>query len=336
MNPTREQMIEYFNEIRPDLSDKSKKLYGGQLEKIFLNSKMKLFDAIKLTKRVISQSIKNKNLDMIILEEGGLQSQNQRLSAFRNMLENNEKDIPKIKYDKVSKMITDKGNDIRNEISSIAGKNVKTNDEEINMIPWEKLTEFVENMPDNTKMELRNKLILNLMINNYKVIDNQKYNVLLRVIEYQTLNLWTNKKSPPNDKQNYLWLKEKPLLYIQHSKTIGGVKRVGNESVEQVKLKTFPISTNVIEILKKYIKEFKIKNKNILFFGPDGEVMKNPYFRNILTTELKTLAPNITSTIIRKIYENKEITLKNANDKMIFNKLVDHSMAIAEVFYHKN
>ena len=73
-----------------------------------------------------------------------------------------------------------------------------------------------------------------------------------------------------------------------------------------------------------------------MFFGPDGEVMKNPYFRNILTTELKTLAPNITSTIIRKIYENKEITLKNANDKMIFNKLVDHSMAIAEVFYHKN
>ena len=329
-------MDKYFDEIRPNLSTQSKKLYGKQLEKVFIYSKMKKFEPLKLTIRIVNQSIKNKNLDMIILEEGGLQSQNQRLSAFRNMLENNEKDIPKIKYDKVSKMITDKGNEIRNEISSIAGKNVKTNDEEINMIPWEKLTEFVENMPDNTKMELRNKLILNLMINNYKVIDNQKYNVLLRVIEYQTLNLWTNKKSPPNDKQNYLWLKEKPLLYIQHSKTIGGVKRVGNESVEQVKLKTFPISTNVIEILKKYIKEFKIKNKNILFFGPDGEVMKNPYFRNILTTELKTLAPNITSTIIRKIYENKEITLKNANDKMIFNKLVDHSMAIAEVFYHKN
>tara|TARA_R110000803_G_scaffold53889_1_gene110444 strand:- start:822 stop:1811 length:990 start_codon:yes stop_codon:yes gene_type:complete len=329
-------MDKYFDEIRPNLSTQSKKLYGKQLEKVFIYSKMKKFEPLKLTIRIVNQSIKNKNLDMIILEEGGLQSQNQRLSAFRNMLENNEKDIPKIKYDKVSKMITDKGNEIRNEISNIAGKNVKTNDEEINMIPWEKLTEFVENMPDNTKMELRNKLILNLMINNYKVIDNQKYNVLLRVIEYQTLNLWTNKKSPPNDKQNYLWLKEKPLLYIQHSKTIGGVKRVGNESVEQVKLKTFPISKNVIEILKKYIKEFKIKNKNILFFGPDGEVMKNPYFRNILTTELKTLAPNITSTIIRKIYENKEITLKNANDKMIFNKLVDHSMAIAEVFYHKN
>ena len=329
-------MDKYFDEIRPNLSTQSKKLYGKQLEKVFIYSKMKKFEPLKLTIRIVNQSIKNKNLDMIILEEGGLQSQNQRLSAFRNMLENNEKDIPKIKYDKVSKMITDKGNEIRNEISNIAGKNVKTNDEEINMIPWEKLTEFVENMSDNTKMELRNKLILNLMINNYKVIDNQKYNVLLRVIEYQTLNLWTNKKPPPNDKENYLWLKELPILYIQHSKTIGGVKRVGNESVEQVKLKTFPISTNVIEILKKYIKEFKIKNKNILFFGPDGEVMKNPYFRNILTTELKTLAPNITSTIIRKIYENKEITLKNANDKMIFNKLVDHSMAIAEVFYHKN
>ena len=234
-------MDKYFDEIRPNLSTQSKKLYGKQLEKVFIYSKMKKFEPLKLTIRIVNQSIKNKNLDMIILEEGGLQSQNQRLSAFRNMLENNEKDIPKIKYDKVSKMITDKGNEIRNEISNIAGKNVKTNDEEINMIPWEKLTEFVENMSDNTKMELRNKLILNLMINNYKVIDNQKYNVLLRVIEYQTLNLWTNKKPPPNDKENYLWLKELPILYIQHSKTIGGVKRVGNESVEQVKLKTFPI-----------------------------------------------------------------------------------------------
>tara|TARA_R110000796_G_scaffold12500_1_gene41251 strand:+ start:655 stop:1644 length:990 start_codon:yes stop_codon:yes gene_type:complete len=329
-------MDKYFNEIRPDLSTQSKKLYGKQLDKVFINSKMKKFDPLKLTIRIVNQSIKNNNLNMIILEEGGLQSQNQRLSAFRNMLENNEKDIPKIKYDKVSKMITDAGNNIRNEISNIAGKNKKSPEEEINMVPWEKLTEFVESMPDSTKVELRNKFMLNLMINNYKVIDNQKYNVLLRVIEYQTLILWTNKKSPPDDKQNYLWIREKPILYIQHSKTIGGVKRVGSESVEQIKLKTFPISENVIDILKKYIKQYKIKNKGILFVGPEGEVMKNPYFRNIISTELKSLAPNITSTIIRKIYENREITLKNANDKLEFNKLVDHSMAIAQVFYHKN
>ena len=70
--------------------------------------------------------------------------------------------------------------------------------------------------------------------------------------------------------------------------------------------------------------------------GSDGEIMKSPYFRSILTNELKSLAPNITSTIIRKIYENREITLNNANDKVEFNKLVDHSLAVASVFYHKN
>ena len=60
-----------------------------------------------------------------------------------------------------------------------------------------------------------------------------------------------------------------------------------------------------------YVRDFKIKNKSILFMGSDGEIMKSPYFRSILTNELKSLAPNITSTIIRKIYENREITLNN-------------------------
>ena len=332
-------MDKYFNEIRPDLSLQSKTLYGKQLNKIFVNSGMKEFEPLKLTIRIMNTSLKNKNLNRILLEEGGFQSKNQRLSAFKNMLENNQENLPKIKYDKFSKMITDKGNELRNDISNKAGLNIKSPEEEINMVPWEELTKFVEDMPDDI---IKSKLILNLMVNNYKVVDNQKFNILLRVIEYNTLHLWTNRKSPPSDKKNYLWFKNSDnpfavdLLYIQHSKTVGGVKRVGNDTVEQPKLKTYPISKNVIDILKKYIKEYKIKNRGILFLGLDGEIMKSSYFRNIITIELKSLGPNITSTIIRKIYENRNIDFKNANDKMIFNKLVDHSMAIAEVFYHKN
>tara|TARA_R110000868_G_scaffold301770_4_gene562178 strand:+ start:86 stop:1087 length:1002 start_codon:yes stop_codon:yes gene_type:complete len=326
----------YFVEIRPNLSLQSKKLYGKQLEKIFENSKMKIFNPLKLSNRIINQSLKNKNLNMVLLNEGGLQSKNQRLSAFRNMIENNKNNIAQIKYDKIIQLITDTGNNIRNEISTIAGLNEKTPNEEINMVKWEAITNFAENMPTDSKNELRNKLILNIMVNNYKVINNQKFNVLLRIVEYNTLHLWTNKKKPPLDKINYLWLKEDPVLYIQHSKTTGGIKRVGEKTVEQVKFKTYPISNNVIKILKMYVRDFKIKNKSILFMGSDGEIMKSPYFRSILTNELKSLAPNITSTIIRKIYENREITLNNANDKVEFNKLVDHSLAVASVFYHKN
>lgn len=337
MNPTREQMIEYFNEIRPDLSDKSKKLYGGQLEKIFLNSKMKLFDAIKLTKRVISQSIKNKNLDMVLLD-GAKQTQNQRLSAFRNLIEANESSITKNNYSKISKMVSQVGDELRTSISETAGLNIKTEKEEENMVKWEDLIKFVEDMPSNSDIELRNKLILNLMVNNYVLIGEDKYNVLLRIIEYSSLRLWTNKKKPPDDKQNYLWLKEgNNLLYIQHSKTTGGVKRIKDVIVDQVKVKTFPISDNVITLLTNYMSVYKIKNKGPLLLNNSklGELDES-FFRKIVTNTLKPLAPNITSTIIRKIYENREIYLKNANEKQQYNDLVDHSLGIAETYYKKN
>ena len=337
MNNNREKMIEYFNTIRPDLSTKSKQLYGGQLEKIFLNSKMKSFDALKLTTRIVNQSIKNKNLDMVLLD-GAKQTQNQRLSAFRNIIEANERNIPKNNYSKISKMVTMVGDEIRNSISETAGLNIKSEKEEINMVKWEDLIKFVEDMPITNDIELRNKLILNLMVNNYVLIGEDKYNVLLRVIEYSSLKLWTNKKNPPDDKQNYLWLKEgNNQLYIQHSKTTGGVKRVKDVIVDQVKVKTFPISDNVIELLTKYITDYKIKNKGPLFLNNSklGELDES-FFRKIITTTLKPLAPSITSTIIRKIYENREIYLKNANEKQQYNDLVDHSLGIAETYYKKN
>lgn len=58
----------YFVEIRPNLSLQSKKLYGKQLEKIFENSKMKIFDPLKLSNRIINQSLKNKNLNMVFIK----------------------------------------------------------------------------------------------------------------------------------------------------------------------------------------------------------------------------------------------------------------------------
>ena len=82
------------------------------------------------------------------------------------------------------------------------------------MVPWETLLNFVKDYQSNNLNELRNKLILNLMINNFKEIDGIKYHTLLRVTEYATLHLWTGKKAPPSNKENYIWL-NKNQLYIQ-------------------------------------------------------------------------------------------------------------------------
>ena len=338
METLRKQMVDYFHTIRPDLSDTSKTLYAAQLEKIYEHSNMPIFDPIKLVKRVVNQSLLHKNLDMVLLRNGALQSQNQRLSAFRNLLEANEKDIAEIKYKKVYDMISSVGENLRESISLQAGLNIKTKNEQENMVSWNELTEFVENMVVENDVALRNKLILNLMINNHSKLGNTEFNVVLRVIEYSTLKLWTNKRKPPQDKHNYLWLLDGVgVLYIQHSKTTGGVKRQKGNIVPQIKLKTFTISQNIIDLLVKYMKVYKIKNKEDLFLDDSKlKPMDNSYFRNMIVKELKPLAKNITSSIIRKIYDNRPIEFENGNDKLQFAKLVDHSLQVAAVFYNKN
>ena len=338
METLRKQMIDYFDRIRPDLSEKSKILYAAQLEKIYDNSKMPIFNPIKLVKRVVNQSLQHKNLEMVLLRDGALQTQNQRLSAFRNLIEANEKEFTVDKYRKIYDMISLVGENLRESISLQAGLNIKTKNEEENMVSWEELTEFVKNMGQGTDVELRNKLILNLMVNNQSKIGNTDFNILLRIIEYSTLKLWLNKRKPPDDKNNYLWLLDGVgVLYIQHSKTTGGVKRQKGNIVPQVKLKTFTISKNIIELLDTYIKVYKIKNKSDLFLNDSKlDIMDNSYFRYMITKELKPLAKNITSSIIRKIYDNRTIDFENGNDKLQYNKLVDHSLQVAAVFYNKN
>jgi len=78
----------------------------------------------------------------------------------------------------------------------------------------------------------RNYLILNLMLNNYIETDEIKYYTLLRRLEYASLYIWTSSKTPPCNKRNYIYLHGNEL-YIQHSKTTGGVRRVGDKIITQ-------------------------------------------------------------------------------------------------------
>ena len=329
------QFTDYFNHIRPDLSEQSKKLYGRQLAAISSFSKFNKFEPLKLVMRLVNKSLRNKNLDSVVLS-GALQSQNQRISAFRNLIDANKDSIGELKYSKITELVSTIGDKIRSQISKNAGENKKSADEEINMVSWDDLVSFVNDYDATSSNGLRNKLMLNLMINNFEEREKIKYHVILRVIEYASLYLWTGKRKPPDDGKNYIWLFPQ-RLYIQHSKTTGGVKRVGNVIVNQPKVKIYPISKNVTDILIDYLKAFKIKNKEPIFYGNKGETQIDPnYYTLILKNLLTPLGPKINSTIIRKIYDNRTFGKDiNANVKNEIAKMVDHSIGISENYYKK-
>ena len=322
--------VEYLEEIRPDLSIQSKKLYANQLNTIQKYNKLITFDVSKFIHRLVNKSMKDKDLTFITLE-GSNQAKNQRLSAVRNILEHNKEIIVEKKYDNLYRLLSSVGEYIRNTINIIAGENIKSKDEEENMkTSWDELNEFAINYtpPLDSTTGLKDHLILNLLLNNYEESNDIKYFVLLRILEYSSLLLWKNKKLPPNDGNNYVWL-AKSKLYIQHSKTTGGVKRVKGIVVQQTKNKTYSLSPLITDLFKTYIKKYKLKNGESIF------KMTTPQFSKVLINLLKQFGPKMNSTILRKIFENREIPQLNANQMNEMNKNLDHSMSVAQVYYKK-
>ena len=337
-NNFKTQYQNYLEEIRPDLSPQSRKLYANQLNTITLDNNLKDFNPLKLIIRLTNKALRNKTLDFITLD-GGNQTKNQRLSAVRNVLESHKNEIEKKKYDNLTKLISSVGDSLRNEISIKAGTNIKSEDETNNMrVTWDELGKFAKDFKPSldSSTGMRDYLILNLMLNNYQEKENIKYYVLLRVIEYASLFIWTNRKKPPNNKQNYIWL-FKNQLYIQHSKTTGGVMRVGDAVVNQPSFKTYPLNEDIKKFLLTYIKKFKIKNNQPIFYNDKGtKQIDNNFFSKILKELLKSFGNNMSSTMLRKIYENRKIEGNlNANQTAELNKYTDHSMEVAATFYSK-
>lgn len=337
-NNFKTQYQNYLEEIRPDLSPQSRKLYANQLNTITLDNNLKDFNPLKLIIRLTNKAMRNKTLDFITLD-GGNQTKNQRLSAVRNVLESHKNEIEKKKYDNLTKLISSVGDSLRNEISIKAGTNIKTEDETKNMkVTWDELGKFAKDFKPSldSSTGMRDYLILNLMLNNYQEKENIKYYVLLRVIEYASLFIWTNRKKPPNNKQNYIWL-FKNQLYIQHSKTTGGVMRVGDAVVNQPSFKTYPLNEDIKKFLLTYIKKFKIKNNQPIFYNDKGtKQIDINFFSKILKELLKSFGNNMSSTMLRKIYENRKIEGNlNANQTAELNKYTDHSMEVAATFYSK-
>lgn len=332
------QFKEYLDDIRPNLSEQSRKLYANQLNKIFMNNNLNDFNILKFITRLVNKAKRIKSLDFITLD-GSNQTKNQRLSAVRSVLEANKDALDEKKYNNLYKLLSEVGDDLRNQINSKAGTNIKTENEENNMnVSWNELGEFATNYkPQLTDLNgMRNYLMLNLMLNNYEEKDELKYYVLLRVIEYASLYVWTNRKPPPDNKQNYLYL-HRDLLYIQHSKTTGGIRRIGNTVVNQKSLATYPLNKKVKEFALTYIKKMKIKNNEPLFYNDkQTKQIDITYYSKILKELLGDFGDNMNSTMLRKIYENRKIDMNlNANEKHELSKQADHSLGIAETYYKK-
>lgn len=337
-NNFKTQWIEYLEEIRPDLSKQSIKLYGHQLNKISQGNNLTDFNVLKFITRLTNKALRNKSLNFITLD-GSNQTKNQRLSAVRNVLEANKDSIDKKKFNNFMLLISTVGDKIRTEITQKAGTNVKTKDEEANMtVTWNELSEFAADFKPSltSSTGMRDYLILNLMLNNYEEIDGIKYNVILRVIEYASLFIWNNKRKPPDNKTNYIYLHNNEL-YVQHSKTVGGVRRVGSNIVNQKSLATYKLNPKIKEFIKLYIKKNKIKNNEPLFYNDKGtEQIDSNYFSKILKGLLIKFGNNMNSTMLRKIYENRPLDVKlNANQQALLNKNTDHSLAVANTFYVK-
>ena len=308
---------QYLEEIRPDLSIQSRKLYANQLNRIMMNTTLTEFNIMKFITRLVNKAKRDKSLDFITLD-GSNQTKNQRLAAVRSLLEANKQALDEKKYNNLYNLLSEVGDDLRNKISSKAGTNIKNEDEEKNMVvSWNELGEYAKNYkPDVIDLNgMRNYLMLNLMLNNYEEKDELKYYVLLRVLEYASLYVWSNRKAPPADKRNYLYL-HRNQLYIQHSKTTGGIRRVGNTTTNQKSLATYPLNEKVKEFALKYIKKFKLKNGDPLFKNDKNtEQIDINYYSKILKELLSKFGDNMNSTMLRKIYEIRKIDKKlNAND----------------------
>tara|TARA_R110001599_G_scaffold79203_1_gene214636 strand:- start:4740 stop:5327 length:588 start_codon:yes stop_codon:yes gene_type:complete len=161
---------QYLEEIRPDLSIQSRKLYANQLNRIMMNTTLTEFNIMKFITRLVNKAKRDKSLDFITLD-GSNQTKNQRLAAVRSLLEANKQALDEKKYNNLYNLLSEVGDDLRNKISSKAGTNIKNEDEEKNMVvSWNELGEYAKNYkPDVIDLNgMRNYLMLNLMLNNYE------------------------------------------------------------------------------------------------------------------------------------------------------------------------
>jgi len=322
--------LEYVKEVRPDLSDGSQRAYSTQLGKVASANYMKeSVTPLFFIQRLANKSVRDKTLSFITDTVDSLQSKNMRLSAVKVILIANKPHLEEGKYRRLLDSINTMGKGYRESINEKNGMNLLTEkEEEAFKTTWEEIAEYASSYHSINPTSDRDWIMLNLVLNNYEEKDGIKYNVLLRTVEYAGLHIWNYRKKPPNDHKNYIWI-PKRSLYIQHSKTTGGIKAYANGVTrEQIPNKTYPIREELILKIMEYIKHNKLKHTQPLFYGEiDYHQLSANLFGKIFKRLLTPLNPHLTIGMVRKIYSNRPLPE--------LNQLVDHTMETESAFYKK-
>ena len=327
----------YIKSVRPNLSDGSVHSYGQQLKAIAKANNFKPdISPLMFVHKMANKAMRDSKLKFIKLEKSK-QAANIGLSAVKVLLIANKDHIHQTKYDKLFKAIGTEGRTIRNEISESAGNNNMSIKEAVAFkTSWDDIQTFAKSYHSLDKHADRDYILLNLVINNFEEKDDIKYNVLLRSVEYSSLFIWKHRKKPPADHRNYIYL-SKNLLWIQNSKTTGGIKALSNGVIDQVKLKTYPINNVLMIKIKEYIKNNKLKHLDPLFLNNIGDKqMSSNFFGKLVSELLYPLNVALSPQMLRKVYSNRPLPNLNHNQKMELNKLVDHNIQTESAFYMKN
>ena len=327
----------YIQSVRPNLSQGSVHSYSQQLKAIAKANNFKPdISSLVFIQKIANKAMRDSKLKFIKLEKSK-QAANVGLSAVKVLLIGHKDMIHQTKYDKLLKAISTEGKAIRNEISESAGTNNMSIKEEVAFkTSWDDIQTFAKSYHSLDKHADRDYILLNLIINNFEEKDDIKYNVLLRSVEYSSLYIWKHRKKPPNDSRNYIYL-PKNLLWIQSSKTTGGIKALSNGVIDQVKLKTYPINKDLMIGAKQYIKNNKLKHLDPLFYNNKGDKqMSSNFFGKLVSELLYPLNVALSPQMLRKVYSNRPLPKLNHNQKIELNKLVDHNIQTESAFYMKN
>ena len=360
----RDYFISYLTENSPKLKPTSVKLYArsvGLVAVSILPSDMNHID-IDLFLQGLKNSYDNQLEEISCLEidlSGNQNNNNSLINGVGKILETHQ-EIEKLDDILVILLqhIRTRSKSLRDQIADKKSRNHKTEEEEKHMKPFEEYVKVAEKIYKEylelvkkaktvepieegyksylPKRKFRDMILVSLILLNKTKTQGITLHSILRLVEYTDLFVWTPKEKPPKDGKNYLSLEESKI-YLQHSKTTGGM--IGSDK-KQPSLKQFKIfNKKIIDMIRLYVEVHDIPNNKPLFTssftqGDCNVPMNKTALSKLLKVIFQDISPHTTIGLIRKAYDNRKLDM-NGNQTLKSAKLNDHSLETIETFYKK-
>ena len=354
--------IKWFQENAPTLSLNSVRLYARNVALVSINlfpkSNRKIDIGMFLEK--LKSKYKENEVEIKAIEiDTNLNNNNTIINAVGKVIQIASKimEIPDTLFI-IEQHIRKRSALLREEIFAEKSKNIKSEDEEANMKPFNEYVkvaediyeDYVKNMDlakksDNfeegvktylPKLKFRNAVLISLILLNRTTRGGVPLYSILRLVEYTDLYLWNKKEKPKlKGKRNYISIEDR-VIYLQSNKTTGGL--AANDK-QQPSLKLFKIyNKKIIDMIKLYSEVYDIKNDSPLFTSTTargGETSLNKTaLSKLLRVQFKGIADHTTIGLIRKAYDNRNVDM-NFKQYKESAKLNDHNIQTIQTFYKK-